>query len=315
MIAARDFSAWARHNLWLKIFALAGALVLWYMGSREVYVPETVEVPVELDLPEGYTAVSVTPPAVRVEVEYPKDGEVPDVNSLRVVHTIGSGVEPGVIAFNLTAADIRTPSRVRFTSVSPSGIRVRVDRMTEKVLPVKIVYTGRPRSGYRIEDTSISPSEILVPGPESLLNEMKEIKTRPLSVLGRSVSFGASATLEPLPGYTGKVPLAVNVYTTIGPELKQKRFADIPVRVMMGAGNPEGVILDPDRVTVVLSGRERDIDSAAPGDISAYIEVIGLASGTYELPLKTRLPPGLNLDRAEPRTIRVTTERSAPVPL
>ena len=57
------------HNLTLKILSLISAAGIWFYASTDVKVVETVEIPVEFSMPDGFVLLSVTSQKLLVEIE------------------------------------------------------------------------------------------------------------------------------------------------------------------------------------------------------------------------------------------------------
>jgi YbbR domain-containing protein len=65
---------------------------------------------------------------------------------------------------------------VSIEALSQNSIKVTLDRIVEVAKPVKMEYVGKLSANYTIGDLSISPDQILVKGPESLINSIVSIK-------------------------------------------------------------------------------------------------------------------------------------------
>ncbi len=299
---------WLSHNLWLKFFAVVIAVVVWLIGSSRVYEPRNRVVPVNLKLAAGMTVKEITPPTVTVTLAYPKEfrGALDrEKEEIKVVHNLLETREPGKIVFTLSERDIEKPARVRVLGISPSRVTAEVDRLVEKLLPVKVAYQGTPRSGYRIAGQSIIPPEVRVPGPESLLRKMDAIETDPVSVMGREITFEERVRLKPVNPYSGAALSPVSVIVILRPELKKRNFSGIHVDLLKSTSQVEVISVEPEMVNLFLKGRQDEMEALIADDVKAYVDIVGLEAGSYELPLQTKLPMGVVLDRAEPTVIKV----------
>lgn len=304
-----DLNRWMRHNFWLKILALIIAAVVWLIGSSRVYEPRNRVVPVNLKLAPGMTVKEITPPTVTVTLAYPREfqGMIDrEKSEVKVVHNLLETREPGKIVFTLSARDVQRPARVQVVSVSPSRITAEVDRLVEKVLPVKVVYKGAPSSGYRIAGQSVIPPEMRVPGPESLLKKIGAIETEPVNVMGREITFEERVRLKPVGPYSDADLKPVSVIVILRPELKKWDLPGVQVDLLKGADQAEAIGIEPKKVDLYLKGREDAVEALTAADVKAYVNIVGLPAGSYELPLQTKLPAGIVLDRATPPIIKVT---------
>ncbi|MFH1038566.1 MAG: CdaR family protein [PVC group bacterium] len=303
---------WIRHNLFLKVLALIIGTVVWFVASRWVYETRTLTVPVELILASGMTLKNVIPPAITVTLEYPREAvawEEEKESEIKVVHDLSKTRTPGRIVFDLQDNDVKTPSRCRVITLSPSRITAEIDHLSEKVLPVKVVFKGTPGRGYRIAGQRVIPPEIRVPGPESLLGTMTKIETEPVNVMGREISFDAAAALKPISSFSGEEKQKVTVIVTIRQELKERVFKAVGVDILKEAGRGGNIQLAPKQVDLYLKGPEPAIDAVTVDDLRVYVDIIGLEPGPWELFLQTAFPPDVVLDRADPAIVKVTLEQ------
>jgi YbbR domain-containing protein len=306
---------WLGNNYWLKLFALLGAVGVWWLASRGVYIRKSRVVPVSLKLAPEMTVRSITPSAVKVILDYPQEKRVTrkeEEEDIKVIHDLTEATEPGKIVFTVTGRDVKVPYRIRVVGIEPSRINAEIDRRVEKVLPVKVIYRGTPRAGYRIAGETVIPPEVVVPGPEGVLRNMKAIETEPIGVMGRSNYFEVLVPLKPV-SPLAEAPLApVSVSVAIAPELQTRRMAEVPVAVLKGTNQTVQITLEPNKTALYLKGQEKPLKALTQADIKAYVEIIGLETGSYELPLKTELPKEIELQRADPSIIKVILGRGQP---
>ena len=242
---------WLSNNFWFKIFAVVIAVVVWLIGSSRVYEPRNRVVPVNLKLAPGMTVKEITPPTVTVTLAYPREfrGAIDrEKEEIKVVHDLLETREPGKIVFALSERDVERPARVQVLGISPSRVTAEVDRLVEKVLPVKVAYQGAPSSGYRIAGQSIIPPEVRVPGPESLLQKLDAIETDPVSVTGREITFEERVKLKPVSPYSATALSPVSVIVILRPELKDRDFLGIHVDLLKSSNQTEVISIEPEEV-------------------------------------------------------------------
>ena len=302
---------WFGHNPFLKIMALIIGIVVWIIASRWVYEPSTLVVPVELKLAEGMTVTGITPDKVTVTLEYPRESHdliEEGKSEIKFIHDLTGNRTPGRINFELQPDDLTRPARFRVVSVSPSRITAEIDRLVEKVLPVKVVYRGSPRRGYRLAGQRVIPPEVRVPGPETILEEMTEIETEPVNIMGREITFDTSAVLSPLSRFSPGKEQRVTVIVILRPELQQRSFEGVGVDFLKDLAASDDVQVLPREVNLHLKGPTSVMEALTIEDLRVYIDIVGLKPGTWELPLRTAFPAGVILDRADPDIIKVTIE-------
>jgi len=188
-------------NLGTKLLALAIACVTWYLltGERRERISErSYRIPLSIvNIPPRTLIVSPLPDAVDVRV---RGAFTPlrqlDPGKLEAVIDLLDAV-PGEKRYVLDAEDINVPRDVEVIATSPQEIRVVLDSLAEKVLPVVADIVGTPALGSRVEEVLVEPRQALVAGPAKTLAGMNQIRTEPVSVEDQNASFQVSATLAP----------------------------------------------------------------------------------------------------------------------
>ena len=214
-------------NFGTKLLALAIACVAWYLltGERRERISErSYRIPLSIvNIPRGTLIVSPLPDAVDVRV---RGAFTPlrqlDPGKLEAVIDL-LDAKPGERRFLLQDDDVNVPNDVEVIAISPPEIRIVLDTLADKTLPVVVDVVGDPAAGSRVEDVSVEPRQARIVGPDKTVARMTEIKTDPVSVDGRDGPFSVSATLAPqAPGVRVREGQIVSVRVRIG-------FAPTPV--------------------------------------------------------------------------------------
>ncbi len=308
---------WSRHNRFLKVLALVIGVVVWLIASRLVYDKVILTVPIELQVGEGMTVKAIDPPMATVTLEYPREMVTPLAAreiELKIVHDISSIATPGTIVFNLEDRDVRRPARFRVAGLDPSRVTAELDRIGEKVLPVKVNYRGRPRRGYRVIEARVFPPEVKVTGPASILEGMTEIETEPIAIMGRQITFDTQVPLQPVSSFSREPVLEVNVNVMIGRELTARVFKKIRVDILKNSARFDQVLLEPKEVDLYLRGPEPTMETLDASAFRVYVDIIGLETGTWELPLQTAFPPDVVLERSDPPRVKISLDRGSVAP-
>ncbi len=304
-----------RDNLWLKVVSLGFALAVWFWASGWVYNRTTRTAPLTVNLAPQMTLKSVRPPSVEVALETPGQlmnlGAASD-ESPQVVCDLTETREPGTFPVSLGERNVRLPFRASVVSVSPDRAVVEIDRLSDKVLPVKPVYRGEPHPGYRIAGQTITPPEVLIPGPDSVLRSLNAIETEPINVAGRRESFPEDVALKPVSPDPAIQPRPVRIRVEIEPILEKRRISSLPVVLLREARRSDEVTIVPPEIALVLRGQKVPLESVMPRDLEAYVDVTGLEPGLYQLPVQTKVPPSVVLEAAEPAVVKVTIGQTVP---
>jgi YbbR domain-containing protein len=206
-----------KENWLLKLLALAFALTLWFfvMGERKLEVGYAV--PLELkNVPKGLMVANEVPSLIDVRISGPRTLLMNLRPSDISISVDLSDLQPGVTSFKRLEERLNIPSGLKVTRLSPSFVDVKLDRIKEKEVPVKVDLTGTPAEGFRVADITAKPSEVAVRGAESELKDIAEVETDPVQVNGVKESFTLMVPVD----YRGK-------YTS----LKEQQAVEVRVRV------------------------------------------------------------------------------------
>ncbi|HVG20537.1 MAG TPA: CdaR family protein [Blastocatellia bacterium] len=302
-------------NTGLKVLALLITGVLWLsVASRPVAQVAFNNVPIVFkNLPESpnLTISKSEPLSARVYLEGPRD----QLDSLRAseVTVVGDmeGVEPGIRLISLQLDRSRFPASVKVREISPSSIRVTVERVIEKEVRVSPQFEGQPPSGYEVINWQISPATVRVEGAESEVRDIIEVSTETVSLAGKTEPFSdlvkiiiGSPTLNVSDegALKGKVMLSVNVG-----EVQKERVIDrVPVETV---GAPPGAQASPIYVKVKLRGAHSAIDAMTASDLNVTAEYPADRKGPHQLTPSVTVSPHfadhVTVESVEPATVRV----------
>ena len=209
-------------NLGTKLLALGIACVAWYLltGERRERISErSYRIPLSIvNIPRGTLIVSPLPDAVDVRV---RGAFTPlrqlDPGKLEAVIDL-QGATPGEKRYPLDNEDINVPRDIEVIAISPPEIRVVLDAVADRTLPIVADVIGEPAAGSQVEEVLVEPRQARVVGPQKTLARMAQIRTEPISVDNQSASFQVSATLAPqAAGVRVREAQLVTVRIRIGP--------------------------------------------------------------------------------------------------
>lgn len=209
-------------NLGLKALALGIGLVVWFVlsGQRRERISErSYSVPLSVvNIPPRTVIVSPLPPGVNVRVRGPFTAlrQVEPQNLEALIDLLGAS--PGERLYRLLPEDINVPPEVEVLALSPAEVRIVLDVVAERVLPIMPDLTGQPAAGQQVVDVFVEPRTARVVGPSRTLAKMNSVTTDPVSVEGKGATFSAPATLLPAaPGVRVHQVQVVTVTIRIGP--------------------------------------------------------------------------------------------------
>jgi YbbR domain-containing protein len=266
-------------NTGLKVLALLITGVLWLsVASRPIGEITLYNVPIEFrNLPEtGELTVSkydIPSLSARVYMRGPRDA----LDSLRANELSAfadlSGVEPGERVRELQLDSSRLPANVVARVVEPRTIRMTVERVVEKAVPVRPRFDGAPPPGFEVIGHTVTPATVHLVGAASQIASIKEVSTETIRLAGKTEPFSVETAIDiGSPSVSLKkeelgrrVMLTVNV----GEERSERIIEPVPV-VLVGA--PATSRVDPAWVRVTVFGARSVVERLTPADMSVSVE-------------------------------------------
>jgi len=184
-------------NLPLKLISLAFAVVLWFfvMGERRHEVSHIVPVTYQ-GIPDGLIIANQVPGSVEVVVSGPRALLSHLSSGEMAIFVDLSGVEAGVTSFKRLEESLRLPGGLAVVRVSPAYVDVKLDRVRDKQVPVRVVLSGEPVPGFRVRRVRVTPLRVTLSGAESELKAVSEVVTEGIELGGVRESFTQTALLS-----------------------------------------------------------------------------------------------------------------------
>jgi len=178
------------NNWTLKLLSLAFALLLWMfiMGERRLEVG--YRVPLELqNIPQGLMVANEVPSLVDVRVSGPRTLQMKiSPNDISIIVDL-TDLKPGLTTFKRLEERLNLPNGLRVTRLSPSFIDLKLERIKQKLVPIKIALIGEPLSGFRVANVNLIPDEVVVEGAETELKSVSEVTTEDVDLNGVNEGF------------------------------------------------------------------------------------------------------------------------------
>jgi YbbR domain-containing protein len=292
-----------RHHLGLKFLSLALAAVLWLVVSGEQVAERALRVPLEFtNLPSELELVGDAPGQVDVRVRG-SSGAVSRINPGDLVAVIDLRLaRPGRRLFPVTGDDVRRPFGVDVVQVNPGSVTMSFEVSSRKVVPVVPAVDGEPAEGFTVAAVTAEPSTVEVVGPVSALQRLTEAITEPVSVAGATASRTDVATIgvaDPLLRLSS--PQSARVSVAITPAPVEWVVPQVPVKVRNGKAAMQ---IQPAQVRVHAKGPRERAQADASG-FEAFVDVAGLGTGQFFLPVRVVSPEGVGVTAVEPEQVRV----------
>lgn len=303
-----------------EVIALVLALILWFFvrTTRSGLASETLAqmqmtVPVQVKgMSEKLTPYDRSHDTARVTIQ----GDTEAISSLREQQISAfvdlSGEEASSV---WPKVQVIVPGIVKLISVEPETINVKQAATVTKQAPVKVIVSGEAARGRTPGKPAVEPTHVTLSGPEPLINEITEVRTR-VMLTGQSQSsvfelrdlVAVNADGQPVEARHARIDANPNaIWVTVPIEADSRSVAVAvsldKVRVQKMPGWRTTLQVTPEFVTLRVSKGQQ-----APEFVSTLPEVFPSSSRVESRDVALDIPDGFEVIGT--RTVRV---RSTPI--
>ncbi len=165
------------------VFCFVVVSGIWFTLTRGQTTFASYSVPIEFIKKDKNTEiVNTSATSVKVTLSGPRVIlRTLDVNDINLFVPL-RGKKPGIYIYDLSGKNFSLPPGLKLIRIDPRRIRVKLDRIIEKTLPVQVNWVGKLRSDILIPWCKVYPTVVMVKGPQSLLSNMSTIYTESVPV-------------------------------------------------------------------------------------------------------------------------------------
>ena len=175
---------WFTENLGWKLLSIVVAFLLWLgiVGEPEQSIAITIPIQYK-NIPPDLEISSEMPDKLRVEVRGPSRRLTPaGLTTAAVVINLAPAQKPGERTFTIEESNLELPAGVIMSRAVPSQIRVRLERRTAKVIPIRLKIEQQLEPQFRIKHAEVKPPVLRVLGPESRVARVMFAETDPIDI-------------------------------------------------------------------------------------------------------------------------------------
>ena len=296
------------------LVSLALAFFLWLALAGQDTSTMDLTVPLELaNLPDNLAIRTEIPGSVTVQVlANTAQGRFLADRKLHLWLNVASARE-GSNTFQIFDDSLDLPRGVQLRKITPSIIEFEAVKMTDRVVPVKPVVSGRVNLAYRVKSLVIEPANVMLRGPQELLGDIEEIATLPivLDELAQNQALTVNLATSDLSSSLEIFPKEIRAIISLEEIMEHKVFPDLPIEVdhKNGGSNSSQVVVDPAKVSVSVSWPAVRMHTVAAGDIKAkvYVDDEKLRkAGVLTLQIVVVPPDGTTVTAIDPPNATVT---------
>ncbi len=296
---------WLRQNLQTSLWALLLAIAVWIAAvtaadpdEQRVYAQP---VPIEIvGQDSGLVTVGNMPTQVEVTLRAPRsvwtrlDSQEKPIRAVVDLSGMSEGDHMARVQVQVT----EQPARI--VAVTPSNFTVRLEPLVSRSLPIQLTLNGQPAIGYQAGTPVLDPTEALVSGAKSLIDEVDRARvTVNLSGTRESVKQKLdvqiyNASNQPLTKLSVNPPsVLVNI-----PVAQQGGYRDVAVKVIVQGQVANGYLLTklsvfPPIVTVYST--DPKLVNELPGVVETQPLELRGASDDISTRLALELPSGVSV--------------------
>jgi YbbR domain-containing protein len=301
----RDLREQLRRNPGLKLVSLLLAFFLWFsINVSERDAERVVDLPVTIRRLDADLIVT-NPPAKPVAVTLRGPRTILDgVDGQRARFALDlASARPGDMRLELNADMLRPelPRRLKVVRIEPARLKIRVERLARRRLPVRADLAGTAALGYTVAESTVTPTEVEVAGPASKVDDLKELTTEPIDLRGSSTTLQRDVLLSWAGDFVTFTPDHVTVTVTFEEVMVSREFKRVDVRILNAEGVP--ATLSPERVDLTVRGPQHLLHNFRIPDGGVYVDAAGLGPGSHRVSARADLPPALEVARRQPEVL------------
>lgn len=285
----------------LALLALAATLAFGI--HRLQRVQRAFVTPIEITgVPDGYAIEGQSHARAKIRIEgQPEDLARADLFRLQVNLPESpdlDGVYPIVPSISATTS-------LQILEITPAELHIRLVKTVKRELPVQVRLEGEPAQGFRLGRVTIKPSTTVASGPLETIQNLKFIRTTPITLTGASAPLKLKIPAEKSDEAT--LTLTPDLFTVL------VQVKEVPSTILLkgvpvttGPEELRSVYVTPDTVDIEVTGPARLVEALkATGGVTAVIDTRDLKAGVFVRRAAITLPEGVSLIGADPELFTV----------
>lgn len=205
---------------------------------------------------------------------------------------------------NITKPDLK----FKIVKIEPQVIEIELDKVIHKQVPISLTVINEPADGYKKIDEKIYPDKIVIKGPQSIIESINVIRTKPIDIGGISGSVYKDVEFDlPTKFITPVDYKSVKVSIIIVKNFITRTFNDLDIKIVGLAENLK--ILNRTDLKVKelrLYGPPKKLEELTKNKDFLYIDLSDISlPGTYEKNIKLDLPENCSIISIKPNLLEI----------
>ena len=296
-------------NWHIKAICFVISIFLYAIYQNQSVGTRVFSVPLAVESKNGFVSVEPHPRTVAVsargraeELAQVRESDLKAYLDLNYVAKDGSYDFPVLITLS-ESASVLNPLEIK---VTPERVKLRVEEEITSYVDIQPLVNGNPGYGYGIKKISVSPEQIAITGPKTMIENYTALQTLNVTASGAKRSFTAKTKVEQKGLFIKHDDIDVSVTVEIEEVDGSKQFTKLPVKILNLSPELEIRAMTSD-VTVTLLGSLASLESFKPADSFVTADVSHIVEpGTFYINLSYSVPKRYTLADGYTKTIPVT---------
>ncbi len=299
----------------LKIISVLLSLFLWFFVLKSQPVSIEEKLLIQYELPEGYTFSKKPIEKINVYLEGLRATlRRSDIEKAKVKLIIAPFKGGGFIYLaEIPVSSIPQPTGVKIKDYHPKKIKLHLEKTTTKRVPINLVLKGALSEELKLNSYEILPADVLISGPETLINSIDKISTQELELSSVKIDELDKKIKINIPDLVDLQELDVaEIRVLLRVEAKEpmRREIEVPIKFITSSGDKFKSSHKVARVMVEYLNTKKNVESKAEGDnkidINVYADLTrSEISGKKSIVLKIEKTPSFKVIKVEPSYITV----------
>lgn len=177
--------------------------------------------------------------------------------------------------------------------IQPATVRVEVPiHSPRKTVPLNLQWLGRLPDGYSVSAVEISPREVTLFGPLSVLNNYQQYRGPALDLTNLKETQVLRLSVPIEKGLFRVKPEVIEVRIQISPS-RTRVIEQVPIQVRGLPAGKEIQWIQPEngKLDLTLEGTGERLDALSANDVQVILDVSQLSEGEHRSKIEVKLPP------------------------
>lgn len=297
-----------KRKKWLKLISLIFSFFIWLYVVSTAEIEKDKSVSLVYNVPSGFSLKEDYPKNLNVSVKGPRllvRKYLDTKDEINIPLTLKYRRGKNRYQYNLNQLVNKLPFGLELLSLSPKTIELAVERTIFKKVPVRVNFPVNKAAELGINNIKVTPSEIEISGPATLIGQTEYIQTELLE--NEDFKKGESREIGLIKGesFMNLSSETVRLNYIINKVVSEFTFKKIPI---IFQSTKLIVAVDQKFVNLTLQGDQSILDKVDVQNLQVIATVREGQGKRQTVDVFATIPKGLGLVSIKPNKIKVTLE-------